>query len=90
MMGVLVLWLRPGNPASVGLFSAGVTCAVFAITGAALYGPASFFRLHVLAECLVAAAFIHLGLVFPVDRIRTRRVRALLTLYLPVLAFAGL
>jgi signal transduction histidine kinase len=87
LIGLLVLWLRPHNPASAGLFAAGVATGLFTITGADIYGPASFFRLHVLAESFVAATFIHLALVFPVDHIRHCRGRALLALYLP---FAGL
>lgn len=89
LIGLLVLWLRPQQPASLGLFSAGAATAVFAITGADLYGPAAFIRLHVIAESVIAASFVHLALVFPVDRIRKHRLRALLALYLPFLGLAA-
>ena len=47
------------------------------MTAADLYGPHWFFRVHVVAESMLAAGFIHLALVFPTDRLGGRRGRAL-------------
>lgn len=88
LIGLLALWLRPSHPASVGLCSVGVVTGIFAITGADLYGPAAFMRLHVIAESLIAPSYLHLALVFPVDRLRTGRRRALGAIYLPFVALA--
>ena len=53
------------------------------MTAADLYGPHWFFRLHVVAESLLTAGFIHLALVFPTDRLRRRGARALRASTLP-------
>jgi signal transduction histidine kinase len=63
---------------------------IFALTAADLYGPHWFFRLHVLGECAVAPALIHLALVFPTNRLGERRLRVLSHVYAPFLIFAGL
>jgi hypothetical protein len=86
--GLLVFWLKPGTPASTGLLSATFVGGVFGVTGADLYGPHWFFRLHVLAESLVFAGLIHFILVFPVDRLRHRR-HALFVVYSPSLLLAA-
>jgi len=81
--GLLVFALKPRNPASHGLLAACLIAGVWAVTATDLYGPHWFFRLHVLAESLLAAGFIHLALVFPTDRIRSHRLSALLAVYAP-------
>src|SRR4029453_9066865 len=43
----------------------GVICGVFLLTAMDLYGPARFFRLHVLAESFLWAAGTHIVLNFP-------------------------
>jgi signal transduction histidine kinase len=81
--GLVVLYLRPGRPASLGLLSGCLATGIFAITAADLYGPHWFFRLHILSESFMSAGFIHLVLVFPTDRIRRHRWPVLLSIYLP-------
>ncbi|MBI3801132.1 MAG: GAF domain-containing protein, partial [Deltaproteobacteria bacterium] len=77
LIGIGVWFLKPTASASLALFIGGLSGGVFALTGADLYGPAWFFRLHVLGEALFPASLlVHLALVFPVDRFR--RYRALL------------
>jgi len=80
-MGLLVFRLKPRNLASQAFSIATIATAVFVITAADLYGPHWFFRLHVAAEVLVAAGFLHLALVFPTDRIRGRERSALGLIY---------
>ncbi len=87
-IGLVVLSLKPGRAATHGLLSACLSTGVFAITAADLYGPHWFFRLHVLAETLLAPGFIHLALVFPTDRIRTHRHAVLLGVYTPFIVLA--
>ncbi len=72
-IGVSVWLLAPHAPASLALFLGGITSGLFTITAVDLYGPHWFFRLHVLGEAFFPAGFIHLALVFPVDRLRRHR-----------------
>lgn len=88
LTGLIVLWLKR-SPASVALFVQSLTTGVFIVTAADLYGPHWFFRLHVVAESMLAAGFIHLALVFPTDRLGARRSRALAAVYLPFAALAA-
>jgi signal transduction histidine kinase len=81
--GLLVIVLKPRSAASVGLLGACLTTGIFVVTAADLYGPHWFVRLHVLAESFLTAGFIHLALVFPTDRLRGRRLPALVAVYLP-------
>jgi signal transduction histidine kinase len=81
--GLAVFALKPRNPASHGLLAACLIAGVWVVTATDLYGPHWFFRVHVLAESLLAAGFIHLALVFPTDRIRKHRGPALLAVYAP-------
>ena len=81
LTGLLVFAWRPHHPASHGLLSVGLIGGLFAITGADLYGPHWFFRLHVLTEALVPASLLHLALVFPTHRLRGARVALLLGVY---------
>ena len=70
VIGVGVWILKPDAPASLALLTFGLAGGTFALTGADLYGPHWFFRLHVLGEAFFPAGLIHLALVFPVDRSR--------------------
>lgn len=73
LIGIIVWWLKPAAPASQALCLIGLTGGVFALTGADLYGPHWFFRLHVLGEAFFPAGLVHLALVFPIDRLRRLR-----------------
>src|SRR5579885_1118562 len=64
----------------------GLCAAVYALTAVDLYGPHACFRLHALAECLLPAVFLHLGLVFPVRRVAART--AVVASYVPAAALA--
>jgi len=85
--GLLVFLLLPSSAGARGLLSCGLAIGIFAITGVDLYGPHWFFRLHVAAEAMSAAALLHLAVVFPVDRVRERR-GLLLLLYAPFVLLA--
>jgi len=62
----LVVWvLRPRAPVSLAFLVFGVAYAVWMFTSLDLYGPALYFRLHVIGETLVPAASLHLVLTFP-------------------------
>ena len=80
-IGLLAFALKPDQPASRALLVAASATGVFVVTAADLYGPHWFFRLHALAEVLAGTGFIHLALVFPIDRIRGRERRVLTLLY---------
>lgn len=73
LIGVSVWLLAPGSPASLALLAVGLAGGFFALTAADLYGPHWFFRLHVVGEAFFPAGFIHVALVFPVDRFRRHR-----------------
>jgi signal transduction histidine kinase len=57
--------LRPDSPAALGFLGGGSAIAFFLFTAMDLYGPATFFRLHVLAESALPAGMLHFALVFP-------------------------
>jgi signal transduction histidine kinase len=76
-IGLLVFALTPPTAASASLLSIGLTTGLFVVTAVDLYGPHLFFRLHVICEALLPAAFLHLSLSFPVERLRRQR-RAIL------------
>lgn len=80
-IGFLVLWVTPTAPASAGLAATSLITGLFVTTAVDLYGPSWFFRLHVLAEAFMGAAFAHLALVFPTDRLGRGRGRILRWLY---------
>ncbi len=62
----LVVWvLRPRAPLGRTLLVFGASCALWALTAMDLYGPATFFRLHVAGEVLFPATGLQLGLLFP-------------------------
>jgi signal transduction histidine kinase len=62
----LVVWvLRSDAPLSRALMAWGTICGLFLLTAMDLYGPATFFRLHVVGESLIPAAGFHIALLFP-------------------------
>jgi len=62
----LVAWvLRPRAPVARAFLMAGVTMSLFLLTAMDLYGPASFFRLHVVGETFFPAAVLRFALLFP-------------------------
>jgi signal transduction histidine kinase len=69
-VGIAVGLLQPRNPAARAFLVQGVLTGLFALTGAALYHPGQsrLSRLHFFTQAAFGAAFIHLGLVFPVER----------------------
>lgn len=88
-IGLLVVWLKPRQPASQGVGVAVFSTGLFVTTAADLYGPHWFFRLHVAAELWMAAGFCHLALVFPTDRLGARRPVVLRWLYGITVALVG-
>ena len=81
VLGIAVWFLKPHDLAARSFCVASLALGTFSMTVLDLYGPAHFFRLHALSEALFPFAFIHLALVFPVDRVH--RFRAWL-LFLPL------
>src|SRR5207237_906736 len=62
----LVVWvLRPDGPLGATFLGMGASWAFFLLTAMDLYGPATFFRLHVLCETLVPPSVLQLALLFP-------------------------
>jgi signal transduction histidine kinase len=55
---------RP-SPARRAFVHWGIVCGVFLLTAMDLYGPARFFRFHVVAEPLMWAAGLHITMNFP-------------------------
>ncbi len=68
--------LRPDSPAALGFLGGGSAIAFFLFTAMDLYGPATFFRLHVLAEAAIPAGMLHFALTFP-ERHRWSGLRSL-------------
>ena len=84
----LVVWvLQPRAPVGRALLASGITWAFFLFTAMDLYGPASFFRLHVVCETFVPPALLQLTFLFPQPH-RWARWRFLG--YVPSLAVVGL
>ncbi|MBI3784382.1 MAG: hypothetical protein HY270_13380 [Deltaproteobacteria bacterium] len=88
LIGLLVYFIKPKEPASRALLVSGVGIGAFALTALDLYGPHWFFRLHGIGEVMVSPAFMHLAAVFPTDRIWRRRRAALVAIYAPFVVFA--
>lgn len=62
----LVTWvLRPRAALGRALLAFGTSSALWMVTAMDLYGPGTFFRLHVLGETFFPAAGFHLGVLFP-------------------------
>ncbi len=72
-IGIGVWFLQPASPASRALFVGAGSFGLFFLTAIDLYFPHWFFRLHVVSEVLFPTGFVHLALVFPVDRFRRFR-----------------
>ncbi len=88
--GLVVFALKPESAAARGLLAAGLTVGLYALTGADLYGPHWFFRLHVAAESMATAGLIHLALVFPTDRLRGKPSGILALVYTPFVLLAAI
>jgi hypothetical protein len=72
-LAVLASERRAAHPALGMAFAVlGWTSAAFSLTGMDLYGPGRFFRLHALAEAMLAAVTAHVALVCPRNRIAGR------------------
>ena len=83
----IVVWvLRPG-PLGRAFVASALAWALFLLTAMDLYGPATFFRLHVAAETLVPPSVFQLALLFPQPH---RWARWRFAGYLPALAILGL
>ncbi|NOT54593.1 MAG: GAF domain-containing protein [Deltaproteobacteria bacterium] len=82
LLGIVVWFLKPQDLAARSFCVASLALGTFSMTVLDLYGPSHLFRLHALSEAIFPFAFIHLALVFPVDRVH--RFRALL-LVIPVM-----
>lgn len=70
---ILLWWRGARTAAQRGALALCATVAVFALTGADLYGPHRFYRLYVASEALLPAAVMHLALVFPRERLSRAR-----------------
>lgn len=88
--GLVVFALKPESAAARGLLAAGLSVGFYALTGADLYGPHWFFRLHVAAESMATAGLIHLALVFPTDRLRGKPRGILALVYTPFVVLAAI
>ncbi len=87
-MALCIRFLRGRDRLANGTSPALYLVGIFALTGIDLYGPSQWFRLHAVAETLMAPAVLHLALVFP----RTTRIveRRPWLLWLPYAAAAAL
>src|SRR5581483_7052645 len=65
--GLLAWSLSPLRPLPRAFLAFGASCALFLFTAMDLYGPWTFFDLHLLSEALVPAAGLQLLLLFPVE-----------------------
>jgi signal transduction histidine kinase len=64
-LGLMVWVLRPRAPLGRALLAFGTSSALWMVTAMDLYGPATFFRWHVIGESTFPAAALHLSLLFP-------------------------
>jgi signal transduction histidine kinase len=60
--GLIVWLLRSRAPMARAMLAWGMACGVFLLTAMDLYGPATFFRAHVIAESLLAPSLLQMGL----------------------------
>ncbi len=74
--GLTPFVLRPDSGAARGFLGGGLAIGFFLFTAMDLYGPATFFRLHVLAESMLPPAMLHFALLFP-ERHRFAHLRGL-------------
>ena len=89
LVGVSAWFMKPDNTASQALCLLNTVTGVFCLTGADLYGPHWFFRLHVLSEALFPAGLVHFALIFPVNRVRPDRKWTLGLPYMVSLSLTG-
>jgi signal transduction histidine kinase len=59
--GLIVWLLRPRAPMARAMLAWGMACGVFLITAMDLYGPAIFFRAHVIAEALMPPSLLQMS-----------------------------
>jgi len=60
--GLIVWLLRPRAPMARAMLAWGMACGVFLLTAMDLYGPALFFRAHVVAEPLMPPSLLQMSL----------------------------
>jgi signal transduction histidine kinase len=60
--GLIVWLLRPSSSIARALLAWGLACGVFLLTAMDLYQPATFFRLHVIGEALLAPTLLQMAL----------------------------
>jgi signal transduction histidine kinase len=89
LLGIAVWFLKPYDLAARSFCVASLALGTFSITVLDLYGPSHFFHLHALSEALFPFAFIHLALVFPVDRGHRFRAQLLSLPFVLALVLAG-
>jgi hypothetical protein len=63
LLGLLGAWLLPDASLGRALLLLGGTGGIFALTGAAVYGPDADLRVHALAESFFPAALVYFALV---------------------------
>ena len=68
--GALIFFLQPASRAARVFFLMGVTYAIFPFTGMLLYRPPGAWvaPVHLTAQALLPATFLHLAWTFPVER----------------------
>lgn len=78
----LVVWiLGARSPATVATTLFTLDVGLFCLTALDLYGPGTFFRVHVATEALLPVTLSHLCCVFPVVRLGPWRTGAVRMLY---------
>jgi signal transduction histidine kinase len=70
--GLIVWLLRSRAPMARAMLAWGMACGVFLLTAMDLYGPAIFFRGHVVAEALLAPSLLQMGLLLTGSAPRNR------------------
>jgi signal transduction histidine kinase len=80
-VGIAVWVLGPRTATTAGTVALALDAGIFCLTAMDLYGPASFFRIHITSEALFPATLLHLTLVFPVVRLGRWRRPALGAIY---------
>ncbi len=72
-VGLGIRFLRRSHPLANATAPLLLVSAVWGLTGMDLYGPSHLFRLHALAEALLAPAFVAMALGFPEPAAPVRR-----------------
>jgi signal transduction histidine kinase len=91
LVGIVVLFLRPGSRQAQVYFLQAITAGTYALAAIFLHQASQTATgdLAILASCLFPATFIHLALVFPVEREATWVRRGVLPLAYLVAAILG-